>query len=323
MSDRRQLGEADRRRVLSAVHALRNLWEHEHAAQVAKVVERLIRADAAIVFRAADQRGRVRVFHTLSENARSLGEFKNHELLPQFHRRTLLCRDARRHEGRAVGLDELGSRALQEEFRELMLAPNGIWFQLRSAVYRQDGALLGYAGGFRTRRSPGFTERDFACLNAVVPVLRETFDLVDLMGDRPLAETELAALLDALPTDAFVLASSGVALFANRAAVADHRALPTWAMDAARTGRGNARARVVRIELDGRSVWVVLERRAVVPHLPPHLRAVAELLAAGCSDREIARRLRISHGSARVYVGRVHARLGVYRRTDVARILAR
>lgn len=52
-------------------------------------------------------------------------------------------------------------------------------------------------------------------------------------------------------------------------------------------------------------------------------RAVAALLARGCSDNEIAQRLHITYATVRQHVGRIFDKLGVRTRVDVVRVIHR
>jgi DNA-binding NarL/FixJ family response regulator len=53
--------------------------------------------------------------------------------------------------------------------------------------------------------------------------------------------------------------------------------------------------------------------------LSPSLRAVAEGMYAGLSDKEIAQELGISHATARTYAARVLRALGLHNRRDLMR----
>ncbi len=53
--------------------------------------------------------------------------------------------------------------------------------------------------------------------------------------------------------------------------------------------------------------------------LPPSLRAVAELVAAGLGDKEIAAELSVPLATVRTYVARCYRRLGLRSRVELAR----
>lgn len=86
---------------------------------------------------------------------------------------------------------------------------------------------------------------------------------------------------------------------------------------------------MARIELDGRLTWLVVRRDRprsdaaegvgrTLATLPPALARVAELLASGLSDKEIADRVGLSLSTVRTYVARVYDRLGVHGRTQIS-----
>ncbi len=63
--------------------------------------------------------------------------------------------------------------------------------------------------------------------------------------------------------------------------------------------------------------------RGLLAGLPPSLTAVAELLVAGLSDKEITQRTELSLSTVRTYVARLYRRVGVHSRSELmARVAA-
>ena len=67
-------------------------------------------------------------------------------------------------------------------------------------------------------------------------------------------------------------------------------------------------------------LWLVVSRTTPEPDtlaaLPQSLRAVADLLAAGLTDKAISRELNRPLPTVRTYVSRVYARLGIRSRAE-------
>jgi DNA-binding CsgD family transcriptional regulator len=56
--------------------------------------------------------------------------------------------------------------------------------------------------------------------------------------------------------------------------------------------------------------------------LTPRELEIACLIASGCECKEIARRLRISFHTVRVHLGRIYAKLGLHKQTELAARIA-
>lgn len=85
-------------------------------------------------------------------------------------------------------------------------------------------------------------------------------------------------------------------------------------------------AKTAALEVDGHRVWLAVargaprasgSRAAAFGDLPPSLAAVARLLAAGLSDKEIASELDLRLATVRTYTTRIYRRLDVSGRREL------
>lgn len=94
-------------------------------------------------------------------------------------------------------------------------------------------------------------------------------------------------------------------------------------------GRGRLHGYSSRLPHEGGALVTVLEldpeqpgrRGGPLVALTPREREVAELVAEGLADREIAGRLYLSHHTVSQYVKRVYRKLGVDSRVELTRLL--
>jgi len=138
-------------------------------------------------------------------------------------------------------------------------------------------------------------------------------------GD-PAALPDVAPLLDLFDEPAYVVRGTGEILFANSAARDAHGAEPAWVAAAvSHDGADGAKpCRIARIGA-GADLHVVIPAAASLAELPPSLRPVAESLAEGKSDKDIAHALDIQLTTVRTYVARVYRRLDVHSRSELVR----
>jgi DNA-binding CsgD family transcriptional regulator len=81
------------------------------------------------------------------------------------------------------------------------------------------------------------------------------------------------------------------------------------------------------LTVGGQRFAVIGEKRSdvgpdLLDSLTPRELEVALLVAAGAEAKAIARRLRISFHTVRVYVGRIYAKLGLHKQTELAACIA-
>lgn len=136
----------------------------------------------------------------------------------------------------------------------------------------------------------------------------------------PAAIPDVAPLLDLFDEAAYLVSGDGEILFANSVARGAHGPAPTWVAAAVSPEGADATkpCRVARVDLD-LDAHVVIPCAASLAELPPSLRPIAERLARGLSDKEIAAELDVPIATVRTYVARVYRRLDVHTRSELVR----
>jgi len=132
----------------------------------------------------------------------------------------------------------------------------------------------------------------------------------------------LASLIDLIREPAFLLDTAGTVVFANRAAVRAGPLPTAWLARVHTTGPGPGEppVQLLRIDDDGRTLrLVIFDQGLALAGLPPSLRRVAERLARGQSDREIAAATGLALATVRTYVRRLYARTDVHDRRELMR----
>jgi len=158
------------------------------------------------------------------------------------------------------------------------------------------------------------------------------------MGPKLAESPALRTVLDQFDQPAYLCTRRGEVRFANRVARRRAPSLPSWLLDRVRSRNGaNGRSdasdphQPQLVSLDGGLTLVVLPaaEEADAPSadalasLPPRLSHVAELVAAGLTDAEIADHMGLTHKTVRTYVTRIYKRLGVSNRVMLTRLLIR
>lgn len=146
---------------------------------------------------------------------------------------------------------------------------------------------------------------------------------------------ELTVLVDLFDQPAFVVTAGGKVMHANPAAVQRFGAPPPWVSRAVTCELASLPPmfRLAAFEADDGLVYVLapddraapvdgLDRRLRVP-LPPSLRLVAEALARGLSDKEIAQETGRTLATVRTYVRRVYRKLEVSSRAELIALFSR
>lgn len=248
-------------------------------------------------------RGSLQAIHTKMQPFRAYGD----RARDPFANRPAGCHDL------ALGF----GRDRMEGVVDELLEPVGFRHQLRSVLYDRKGAVALFAGLYRTKGQRPFGLVDHARLHAMQPVLRRWTYLAEALGTAPIGTGDLAAHVERIDTPCFVAEGKRVVL-ANKLA----RTLPRFGTDATlwRAVGSAVPLRTKRLSLD----LVLLPRHlapratpAGVGDLPPYLRAVANELVLGASDKEIASRVDAPLSTVRTYVTRVLARSGVRSRRDL------
>ncbi|MBI3202249.1 MAG: hypothetical protein HYZ29_11945 [Myxococcales bacterium] len=195
--------------------------------------------------------------------------------------------------------------------------PLGMLYQLRTVVHDQ-GGFSGYAGVYRAARQGGFSLLDHCRMAAALPHIGDVMTVTRAM--RGGNGRGLVAALDAFDQSAFLLLGQSV-VHANRAARERHPTAPEWLRH---PEHRTTQASITRVDLDGRSYELAIPRAELadpspLAALPPALRRVAELMADGWSDKEIAAMTGYTHSSARTLATRVLGRLGLTGRGELVR----
>ncbi|MFW5921226.1 MAG: LuxR C-terminal-related transcriptional regulator, partial [Polyangiales bacterium] len=150
-------------------------------------------------------------------------------------------------------------------------------------------------------------------------------------------------VLDQFDQPAYLCTGVGEVQYANRSAREHAPSPPSWLLQRVANGDGDdgagpragvSGAQLVR--LDQGLTLVVMPARTASPDdappdngesplhgLPPRLARVAELVAAGLTDQEIADHMGLTHKTVRTYVSRIYRRLGVSNRVMLTRLLVR
>jgi len=189
--------------------------------------------------------------------------------------------------------------------------------QLRTFLFGEVAGRTQYLGYYciaRERRG-SFTEEDFALLHALQPWLRRWARESAALGLAPFEASGLPVIsLDGFAEPAVVVRGRRV-VHANAAARCSlGSAMLSSPHEAARSASRFLASDGLEYEL---LVLPVDRASRAFLALPPSLRQIAELLAEGLSDKEIAERTGRPLDTVRTYVRRVFRKLGVTSRREV------
>lgn len=171
----------------------------------------------------------------------------------------------------------------------------------------------------RDREDDPFGEAERALAERLAVPLQRALDAACAVGDAPLTPRMLAEFLDTLHEPA-TLTHRGVVVYQNLAARLRARRGEADPTSPAPTGR------VFTFGATGVEVCIGTEPLPQAPlppdpfaDLPPWLKQVADMLADGKSDKEIAHAIGKSPQTTRTAVQRVFKRLGVHSRTEMVK----
>jgi DNA-binding CsgD family transcriptional regulator len=141
-----------------------------------------------------------------------------------------------------------------------------------------------------------------------------------------------SAVIELFDQPAFLLSARGVLLYRNRAAEREFPNSPDWLPQSVATGESvmEQHCRVCRVDVDHRPVYIVVPQPELLPPpemdprqdvaLSPSLERVADLMARGMTDKEIAEVAELSLATVRTYVARIFKRLEVHSRVEFIRL---
>jgi hypothetical protein len=204
-----------------------------------------------------------------------------------------------------------------------ILWANGLSHHLRTVLFRR-GRMRAWYGWFGERSSRDFSAEERAIADRLLPALRDAVRAGDLTQYGRADPVALQAVLDAIDHPVWLLSARGSVVHANHAAQALGRDARAAAMRAASQRSGDARFAVSATSIARERISVVVARSFSTDiSLPPSLVRVAQLIARGRSDKEIASELGLELSSVRTYVKRLYARLGVRSRVELTRAWTR
>lgn len=199
-----------------------------------------------------------------------------------------------------------------------VLHPNGLFRQMRMVLYQAGRARL-FVGLYRDRAGERFGEADHASMFALRPSLMEWARVARAIGTAPLGDGALVTTLGAIDQPALLL-RRGRVVHANPLGARRLAHVRDWLRA---SPRDPAFATVVPLRPGGLELELVLPREArswnLASDLSPALVPVAEAMAEGLSDKEIAARLQLPLRTARTYAQRVLTRLRVSDRRELIR----
>jgi DNA-binding CsgD family transcriptional regulator len=136
-------------------------------------------------------------------------------------------------------------------------------------------------------------------------------------------------VVDMFREAAFLVDARGAPLHANDAARLAYAAPPSWLGSALSEGPRSSFPDCRIMQLAGApEVYLVIPCPSLQPNLeatarprglPPSLERIANLLAQGLPDKDIARELELPLATVRTYVARIYRKLGVSRRGELVR----
>lgn len=224
---------------------------------------------------------------------------------------------------RAVALREhLGGAALRRlVVHRGMVTPLGLGDHDQLRVLVCDGPrLLAWVGAYRARP---FSRREVSALQEIVPMLSRRLVLERRLAERSWTSAAMGALLDELGAPGFVVTRDGTIVHASASGERMlARSFASACAEIREALRGDER-RMRVMTLAGRGIpdhLLVLSKGGTPasPPLPAALESIAELLAMGLTDKEIAQRTGRSLRTVRTYVARLYQRTGLHSRAAVA-----
>lgn len=231
------------------------------------------------------------------------------------------------HANRTVSTGTLYARdaaALRHD-RKTVFSQVGVAWQMRASLYDGNG-LVGLVAVCRSMSAGDFEPSECAALDALVPVLLDGLSARARLASNAVATGDALDWLEDIAERVYVITKRGAVAWANRAA-RDAAALPPWLASAARGERAKVppgvRLRAVQGSGMGHTVVVCplatpAEARRTLALAPRYAR-IAERIAEGLSDKEIALATGLSVATVRTYVAEAYRQARVRSRVELAR----
>jgi len=223
-------------------------------------------------------------------------------------------------------------------FEEMALKPLGIGPFLRCPIYKGRELVL-FVALTRARGEPFFGPSEIALANRLVPTLADGLHARKCLDAKRLAPGDLANVVNAIDSPAYVVTAAGRVVLANPAACACFPRYPEWLRAcAAEDSRERRPAWVKKVPLtfQGTRLYLLLvEGLGFDPEdardapwarrwgLPPRHAAVAACIMQGLTDKQTAERLGLTLNTVRTYVQRTFERMGVHNRAELLATVTR
>lgn len=210
-----------------------------------------------------------------------------------------------------------------DAYRSEVLSLAGMGHQLRALLFGERGELLAWVAALREPGAPEFDQEDALKLSRVLTPALATLRHKARFSRSPVEAAHLCALVDAMEAPVLIVSARRAILHANPTA----RRLGAWR--AWLRGDEVPVSVLTRLRADGEEVAVIrfdlasprgfaLLEPTPPKALPPRLARVAELLAQGQADKDIARATGLAVASIRTYVRSIFAHFGVSSRGELA-----
>jgi hypothetical protein len=212
-----------------------------------------------------------------------------------------------------------GRLAELDTYTRRVLAPNGVQHHCRVVVYRQ-ATMRAWVGVFGVSGDHEFTTAERRLLSRALPAIEDAMDAGEIVRYGRADSFAVQAILDAIGVPTWLMTARGSIVHANATARRGGREARERATRAAQRADHEPWFAVSRIEIDGDPLTLVIDRAPHVHVLPRSLSRVAEGIANGSTDKEIALALNIPIATVRTYVQRIYRRLNVHSRVALARL---
>jgi len=204
-----------------------------------------------------------------------------------------------------------------------LLDENGFSDTVR-VLLRRGPRMRAWCGVFRPRGDRPVGPDVAARLARIIPAMQDLARAADLTRYGRADAGTLQGLFEAFEQPIWLVTPRGTIACANAVARGLGGAAATAARRAAAV-TGDPRFTISRVSIEGDALALVIGRSfaALGTTLPPSLVPVADGIARGATDKQIAAELELPLATVRTYVRRCYDRLGVHNRVELARLWRR